>query len=69
MHTNATCTKGKISKESSSHVGMDPKKDRNKAGMERLNNTKLLGNNGSLLSSLQCNAVTSLVHFVACKVN
>ena len=43
------------------------KKDRNKAGMEKLKNTSLVRNDGALLSGLQRKALASLVHFVHAK--
>ena len=49
---------------------MTYKKDRNKAGIRKLKNTTytVLQNDGGLLTGLQRNALTSLVHFARNKV-
>ena len=62
-------TRRKFLKKFHFKKGWNDEKDRNKAGMRKLNNTTLVPNDGGLLSGLQFNALTSLVHFAHNKVN
>ena len=64
-----TYKRKKVSLKLHFKYGWTCKKDRNKAGMEKLKNTTLLLNDGGLHSGFQRNALASLVHFVVYKVH
>ena len=64
------CTRGKkFLKETLFQVRDGPVKGQKQGKDQKLNNTTVLQNNGGLLSGLQHNALSSLVHCVVCKVN
>ena len=71
VHAKQTETKGKMFlKNFHFKSGWTDKKDKNKAGMRKLDTTtNLLWKDGGLLPGLQCNALASLVYSVVYKVN